>query len=271
MQIEWALVLFTAVSGIGAWLFVADVLGRLLKTRNEASCIEPIVALVLTIVGGLLSVLHLAHPERIIEALNRPTSGIFIEACLIGLLALIIVVYLVLMVRKASDAAQKAIGVIGIVVAVVLSFMCGESYVMAARPAWNNIALPLSYAGTAAAAGAATNLLIKAIRKVQGDELRFNGYCAIVGAGLGLITALVFCLFGADSLSQTQSLTTGWIVTLFAGLVVSCACSAIAIKKANLSAILAALTCVGALAGAISVRCVMWLIGAGTLDFFNML
>ena len=47
MEIQWALVLFTVVSGAGAWLFACSMLGYLLKKDAAPSKMETIVAFVL--------------------------------------------------------------------------------------------------------------------------------------------------------------------------------------------------------------------------------
>ena len=51
MEIQWALVLFTVISGAGAWLFACSVLGHLLKKAPETSKMETVVAFVLLAVG----------------------------------------------------------------------------------------------------------------------------------------------------------------------------------------------------------------------------
>lgn len=80
MEIQWSLVLFTVVAGAGAWQFAAAMIEALAK-KDELPCrAESIVAFVLLVVGGCLSVTHLKHVDRILEALNHPASGIFVEA-----------------------------------------------------------------------------------------------------------------------------------------------------------------------------------------------
>jgi anaerobic dimethyl sulfoxide reductase subunit C (anchor subunit) len=306
MQIEWALVLFTTVSGAGACLFVAHVLGFLLEkdggTGNATSRIEPAVALALTVLGGVFSVLHLAHPERILEALNRPTSGIFIEAALVGILSLVIVIYLVAILRKASFGVLKVIGIVGAIVAVVLAFECGASYVMQARANWNTWALPLAYLGTAVAAGTAANLLVKTLRHVRPAALRFAGASALVGSALGIVTTLAYYLASGGDLFSVEENLSVWVLVLFVGLVLACVLSAVVIRNiragtgvaadrnaeaaisaadggvadavkttGNTSAVLAGIVVACALVAAIALRVTMWLLGTGTLDFFQML
>ncbi len=142
MEIQWALVLFTVISGAGAWLFACSMLGHLLKKAPETSKMETVVAFVLLAVGGCMSVLHLSHVDRILEALNHPTSGIFIEAAMIGVLCLILAVYFIMLMRGTSEKARTVVGILGMLLGVVFTYACGSSYMMEGRPAWETIALP---------------------------------------------------------------------------------------------------------------------------------
>jgi anaerobic dimethyl sulfoxide reductase subunit C (anchor subunit) len=271
MAIEWTLVLFTAVSGTGAWIFVSAVLGELLKKDEAVGKAEAIVAFVLVAVGGCLSVLHLQHPEHILEALNRPASGIFIEALLIGLTALVIVGYVVMVWRKVNTHARRVVAVVGLVLAVALSFACGSSYMMAARPAWDSIFLPLAYLGTAAAAGTSCNLLIKVVRKQGAESVKFASILALAGGILGAITALAYCLMASNLLLSNEDSVLIWLIALFLTLAVSVISSAFVGRQAKKELSLAAIATAGGVVGAISLRAVMWLAGAPVLNFFDLL
>lgn len=194
MEIQWALVLFTVVSGAGAWLFAFSMLGSLLKKDAAPGKMETITAFVLVAVGGCMSVMHLSHVDRILEALNHPTSGIFIEAAMIGVLCVILAVYFVLLARNSSEKARTAVGVLGLLVGMVFTYACGSSYLMEARPAWQTVTLPLAYFGTAASAGAGLNLLLKAVQKRDEQAVSFAGLMAVVGGALGAVLAAAFCI-----------------------------------------------------------------------------
>ena len=66
-----------------------------------------VLALVLAVVGGIASVTHLSHPDRIMAVLSHPTAGIFLEALLIGLFIAAVAVYVILLKRDASAGAAK--------------------------------------------------------------------------------------------------------------------------------------------------------------------
>ena len=112
MEAQWSLVLFTVISGAGAWLFATSMAGALAKKNALPTKVETIVTIVLLVVGGIASVTHLKHVDRIFEALNHPTSGIFVEAALIGVLVVLAAIYLIMLVRKSGESGTKIVGVI---------------------------------------------------------------------------------------------------------------------------------------------------------------
>lgn len=146
MSIEWPLVFFTLFVGLGCGTFVASIVMTEWYGKEEQIKVKGVlIALIALIIGGVSSVLHLGHPERIFGALGHPTSGIFMESTMIGLLGLDIIIYLLALQRNATARTRKIIGTIGIVLALVLAFAVGDSYVMSARPAWDTIILPAFY------------------------------------------------------------------------------------------------------------------------------
>ncbi|MCB6526864.1 dimethyl sulfoxide reductase anchor subunit family protein [Eggerthella lenta] len=270
MEIQWALVLFTVISGAGAWLFACSMLGYLLKKDAAPSKMETIVAFVLVAVGGCMSVAHLSHVDRILEALNHPTSGIFVEAAMIGVLCVILAVYFVLVVRGSSEKARTAVGVLALLVGVVFTYACGSSYMMEGRPAWNNVALPLAYFGTAASAGAGLNLLLKAVQKRDGAAVSFAGLLAVVGGALGLVLAAAFCISAGAYVAAADNGAMAGTVALFVALAAVVACGAVALKQPKSALALGAIALVAGVAAATLLRVVMWLIGTPFMDFFLM-
>ncbi len=154
MDIQWPLVFFTLFVGLGCGTFVGSVAltewcGKAKQIRTASS----IIALAAFAVGGLSSTMHLGHPERMFGALGHPTSGIFLESTMIGLVGFDIIIYLLALRRNAADQVLKAIGTVGALLAVVLAFANGDAYVMAARPAWNTLILPILYVASAGVMG----------------------------------------------------------------------------------------------------------------------
>ena len=268
MEIQWALVLFTVVSGAGAWLFACSMLGYLLKKDEEPNRAETIVSFVLVAVGGCMSVMHLSHVDRILEALNHPTSGIFVEAAMIGVLCVILAVYFVLLVRGSSKTARTVTGVLALIVGVVFTYMCGSSYLMEARPAWQTIALPLAYFGTAASAGAGLNLFMKAVQKRGGAAVSFAGLLAVIGGALGAVLAAAFCIAAGSYLAEAQNGAIAWAVALFVAAAVVVVCGAVAMKRPGNALAWGTIALVAGFVAAIALRAAMWLVGSPFMNFF---
>lgn len=267
MEIQWSLVLFTVVAGAGAWQFAAAMIEALAKKDELPGRAESIVAFVLLVVGGCLSVTHLKHIDRILEALNHPTSGIFVEAAMIGVTCALIAVYLILLVRKSSQGALVGVGLAAAIVGVVFTFACGASYMMDARAVWCTPALPAAYGLTAAGAGFAVNLLMKAVLKRDGASTGLAGLLAIIGVAVGAVVAAVFVL-GTGEIAL--AVAGPWVVLLFVGAVVAVVCGAVAWKMPQGALACGIVGTVGAVACAIALRVVMWLVGTPLLDFFLM-
>ena len=268
MEIQWSLVLFTALSGTGAWLFACMGVDEFRATTKKTVLPACIVSLVLLIVGGLFSVTHLSHPERMLAALNNPTSGIFIEALLLGLLALVIIVYAILVKREASAPARKVFAVVGIVLAVVLSYECGASYMMDAHETWNTVTLPLSYLGTAAASGTSLYLLLCALRKEGEAAVKLAATLVVAGGALGLVLALVYGLVSGVAFGDYAIVF--WLAPVVCGGVAPIAFGALALKKPAAALGYGVIAFVGGLIGAVGMRCLMWLVGEALMSLFGV-
>ncbi|SDE38556.1 dimethyl sulfoxide reductase anchor subunit family protein [Sporomusa acidovorans] len=154
MNIQWPLVFFTLFIGLGCGTFAGSViLTEWYGKAKQIRTISSLIAIVSIGVGGVSSTLHLGHPERMFGALGHPTSGIFMESALSFLLGLAIIIYLLALRRNAAAATCKAIGTVGAVLAVGLTFVNGDAYVMASIPAWNTWILPAFYLTSAAVMG----------------------------------------------------------------------------------------------------------------------
>ena len=266
MEIAWSLVLFTALTGCGGWLFVGVAIDEFTQKTSKANFISAIVALVLMIVGGLCSVTHLAHPENMLAALNHPTSGIFVEAVLVGIASAFIIVYLIAYGRNAT--LRRICAVAGAVVGVALSFMAGHSYLMDAVSNWNTMLLPLAYLGTAAASGFGVYALIAGIRHGQTTEadLKIAFILLTVGGIAAALTSLLY-LMGVMDAADLMLVAVGAVAV---GGVEPLACGVAGLKATNSATLLAAIATVGALIGAVCLRCAMWMAYVPLENFFGI-
>lgn len=270
MEIQWSLVLFTAITGMGACLFSFAMLQALLGRGKMPGKVTCITSFAMLVVGGCISVTHIIHHlDRIVEALGHPTSGIFIEALGTGIMCLLIAVYFIMLYRKASDTGLKVVGTIAAIVGVVFAFECGNSYFMGSRPAWTTLLLPLGYCLTALAGGSAVNLLLKAVGKAERDEVAFAGKLCIIGSALGLVGAIAFAISAggyvasaAGAIAWTALMIILFVATLLLGLY--------SYKKDGNAVSVGACATATAFVGVVAYRIVMWLVGTPVLDFFMM-
>lgn len=190
MEIQWPLVLFTLFSSMGGCLFVFVAINEFTKKSSVDGFMPALVSVILAVVGGLCSVLHLEHVERMMNALSHPTSGIFVEAVLIGCLVVCVAIYL-LCLKRGAQAGIKVFAVLGAVFGIALSFMAGHSYIMAAIATWDTILLPTGYLFTALPMGAALYWALAA----KGDAASsFMAKCTIVCGILGFIGTVAYAV-----------------------------------------------------------------------------
>ena len=272
MEIQWSLVLFTTLTGLAAWLFVCVAADEFLGRAKKAAFPAAVASLVIAIVGGLASVTHLSHPDRIMGALSHPTSGIFTEAVLVGCLIVCVAIYLVLLKRRAGATARKVVAVIGAVFGVLLSFMAGESYLMSARPNWNTQLLPLGYMLTAIPSGVGAYLTVVGLVAGKSEDagetsLDVKPYATalLAGGALSAVGALAYTLSAGASDGAVFALLA---LAVVAGGVVPCAAGALLPKKMQSLVALGAASCACALVGAIAYRCIMWLVTVPVADLF---
>lgn len=264
MTIQWSLVLFTALTGIGGWTFVCVAADEFLGRAKTAAFPAAVVAFALSAVGGLASVTHLSHPDRIMGALGHPTSGIFTEAVLVGCVCVFVAIYLVMLKRGASDGARKAVAVIGAVFGVLISFMAGESYLMSSRPNWDTQLLPLGYMLTAMPGGIACYLAVAA---AKAKEAKLDQYAkALLVAGvLGVLGTVAFAV--AAGQSDGSALGFAAASAVLAG-VVPAIVGALLPKKPQQAMTLAVAALACAAVGIVCYRCLMWVVSEPVSNLF---
>ena len=268
MAIQWSLVLFTVISGAGAWLFACAGLAELKAPAKKAAFAMAILAVVLMAVGGICSVTHLSHPERVLGALAHPAPGIFLEALLLGITAVVAIIYAVLVKREAGAGVRKVLGIVGFILAIAFTFSCGSSYMMASHPMWNTVALPLAYMGTAAASGTALFLLIASAMHEEVETVKLAGILTMAGGALALVLGIVYGFAGGVAMGSQAALF--WIGVVVCGGIAPLVCGIAATKKADNALALGAVAFVGGLIGSGALRCLMWLVGAALMSLFGV-
>ncbi len=264
MEIEWPLVLFTALTGCGGWMTACIAVADLKKVAVKSALATSIVAFVMLAVGGTASVFHLAHPTRIMYALSHPTSGIFVEAALIGVCLVALGLYIVALMRKSPAPFRMACVVAAGVIGVVLSFMAGHSYMMEAIPSWDNEFLPIGYLFTAAPSGVALYAIVCSVRKEEG----VLAPCCIALLVAGVLSIISASIYGVLYVTVDAAVMLLWGLCVVVGGVLPTALAALVRKKPELALPLMSAGFVCAIAGSIAYRCVMWLNGEKSADFF---
>ena len=274
MEIQWPLVFFTLFVGLGSGIILAVV--YLTEIRREALPIRMpgmILALVMLGLGGMSSTMHLGHPERIFGALGHPTSGIFMEAAVMGIVSFLVFVYLVALYRQANDGLRRTIGIAAAVLAFVMAFVNGDAYVMASRPAWNTWLLPFFYAVSAPVFGCFSAAVLMQ-RFCPGDAAqerlpRLTVYALILQAVVLLAYLVHIALAPYPAVTRSLGfIFTGAPAPLFWGgiLAAGFVIPGILLRRGTRFMPLG-LLCV--LAGGIAFRITMFLIGSGVRNFFG--
>ncbi len=226
MSIQWELLLFSLLValGMGCFAFVAvtEWLGKLENIRLPGA----ITSLLALGIGGIISSLHLGHPERIFHILGNIKSGIAQEFIITAVIGAVIVLYIGLLIWKgASDGARKNVATIGLLVSVIAVFSTGRIYVLPARPAWNTFIIPILFVATAAALGLFTMYIwtvLKEKDEVIIQKVNKAAFFAQISFAIMIVSYIIY-LFVApfpDPSRSPQRLLAGDLSLLFWGAVV---------------------------------------------------
>lgn len=259
MEIQWPLVLFTLLTGMGGCMLLFVCANEFKRFSQKDPFVSGLVAFVVTVVGGFASVLHLSHPENIMNALTRPSSGIFVEAALIGIMCVFVAVFLILVKRGKRNVA-KVFAVLGAVFGLALSFMAGHSYIMVAYDAWNTELLPLAYLGTSLAMGSTLYWVIACPGEENGSLL--IALATVACGAVSFLTVLAYSL-----VSGAFSFAPVYIGFSLAGAAVTVAFGLAGRRKPGRQIAIIALA--AAVVSGLCFRMAMWAVGMNVYGFFS--
>ncbi|KUO57969.1 MAG: hypothetical protein APF84_16410 [Gracilibacter sp. BRH_c7a] len=274
MEIQWTLVLFTLLTGMGAGIFafvsVAEILGKMEKIRPTGA----LFALGLIIVGGLASVFHLSHPTRAINVLGNLNTAFGREFVLLGIVVVLIASYIMVIKRDASPSIKKAVSIAGLLSSVILAFEIGATYVLPAQPAWNTYLLPLVYLASAGVLGI-FGIYVIVSRKESEHEQEQGLIGGINTIALGAIVTQAVLVFtyishlGTSMYTDISVLTTStglmmfWLGVFAVGLLIPFILT-LWFKKSGKNALnIAAISLACSLIGGIAFRAMMYTLGSG--------
>jgi DMSO reductase anchor subunit len=278
MEVQWPLVFFTLLTGLGvgafAFVAIAEWLGKAERTR----LLGAITAIVAMAAGGIASIFHLGHIERIFNVLGNFGSGLYQEMILMGLTGLAVLIYIIMLRKGSSAGARKAIALIGLVLAIMLSVAMGTSYVLTARPAWNTFLLPIVYVASAAVLGI-FSMYVWASRKEEKSTVTGVNKTTLIALIVQVVLVAGYIVFlavapYADPARSPARLLAGdisvifWLGIVMIGLVIPLWLTAFHTARRILTPFTLAVVGLGCvLVGGIAFRVLMYILGSSIEQF----
>lgn len=278
MEIQWPLLIFSVLLGASSGIFVFLAIGEITKKFQNVRFAGALIALVCLAVGGCVSVLHMGHPERAVHLLGNVSSGLAKELLATAAMGIALIIYLVT-TKKNYTAASRIVAVIGGILGLVLPFIAGASYLIAARPAWNSITLPLMYVGAGLAVGFLIMSLVVVVKSKDESERKLALKLALGGVVVMVITAIAYVAWIAHAPHQADSrsierLISGdmavafWGAVVFIGLIVPLVSSVLAYLKGKVVYLGIALA--ASLVGIVALRIIMYFVGTSVEQFIYL-
>lgn len=255
-------------------VFASAALSDLMKKGEDKSRFTAdVIGMVLLIVGGWCSLLHLALPENVMAAVTNifSFSGISIELVLLGITFILAFIYAIMLKRETVGTARKVVAVAGIVAAVLLAFFCGHGYVMVGRPLWNTNLLPFAYLGTALGTGGFLFACIQSKRGNAVEDVVALKTWYLATSVISAVTVAAYVVFLAASAGLKDAALIYAVVALL-GCVVALTCGISFFLKPAENKVFA-IACLGAvtsLIAGLAVRMLMWAVCAGYLELFSV-
>ncbi|WP_295996171.1 DmsC/YnfH family molybdoenzyme membrane anchor subunit [uncultured Adlercreutzia sp.] len=186
MELQWPLILFTTFVAWCAGTFATQAYLALRGKGEKIQFTCWIVSAVLLVIGGIAVFLHLEHWERIFNGFGHLTSGITQEFIAIVVLAVIALIYLV-MIKRNDGKVPAWCAICAIVASVALVFVAGHSYLMEARPAWDNMLWVVSLLGAGCIMGPAT---VAAVSGFMGEDASELSPVVLIGSIVNAVASV---------------------------------------------------------------------------------
>ncbi len=230
---ELPLAIFTTLAPIGAGAYLAIAI-LLFSTTLEYEALRKVdrasvVPLIMTIVGFIASVFHLANPLHGMWAFSRVGHSPLSNEITVGVIFLVIaaVCTILALTGKLSVSARKACAVVVAAAAIVFAVFAGLAYHMETIPTWGSVFVPIQMAGFAIVGGSVFGGALLALVGVGGRRESASAavpllVAAIVGAALaavGVMGQLASAMALENALVSGQTLVAGAAPFSMAGLV----------------------------------------------------
>ena len=271
-KIQWPLVLFSMLAGCGGCCFAFAGVAGALGESTTVTLWATGISLVLVVVGAVCSMMHLATPRHAFAAVTHllSFSGISVELIMLGVVSALMAAYGAACLWFDNELVRLVLGIAGAVAGVVLAFVTGHGYLISSKPTWNTKKLPLAYTGTALVAG---GFLYAAVSVATGGVWAMELPVKLLLAACAVFSAVTVAAYLGHLGMQTakKNPTLFWVGIVVCGLVVPLACAAILLAPLPSMAFVAvaAVGFAAAMAGGLSLRMLMWIVGAGFLFFFE--
>ena len=271
-KIQWPLVLFSMLAGCGGCCFAFAGVAGALGESTTVTLWATGISLVLVVVGAVCSMMHLATPRHAFAAVTHllSFSGISVELIMLGVVSALMAAYGAACLWFDNELVRLVLGMAGALAGVVLAFVTGHGYLISSKPTWNTKKLPLAYTGTALVAGGFLYEVVSvATGGVWAMELPVKLLLAVCAVFSAVTVAAYLGHLGMQTAKKNPTLF--WVGIVVCGLVVPLACAAILLAPLPSMAFVAvaAVGFVAAMAGGLSLRMLMWIVGAGFLFFFE--
>lgn len=271
-KIQWPLVLFSMLAGCGGCCFAFAGVAGALGESTTVTLWATGISLVLVVVGAVCSMMHLATPRHAFAAVTHllSFSGISVELIMLGVVSALMAAYGAACLWFDNELVRLVLGIAGAVAGVVLAFVTGHGYLISSKPTWNTKKLPLAYTGTALVAG---GFLYAVVSVATGGVWAMELPVKLLLAACAVFSAVTVAAYLGHLGMQTakKNPTLFWVGIVVCGLVVPLACAAILLAPLPSMAFVAvaAVGFAAAMAGGLSLRMLMWIVGAGFLFFFE--
>ena len=194
----------------------------------------------------------------------------------------------VLVVKRNRPSSPRSAGVLGAVLGLVLPFVAGASYLIAARPAWDSIALPLMFLGAGLALGMTLMCGLVLLKGRAAEEGGFALKLALAGVVIMAVTTVAYVVWIAiapyqaptrsiDRLISGDLAVMFWAGVVVIGIVVPVALAVLACVQATKGAggtvapkqlamyLFGACACTAI--GAVVIRIIMYAVGTSVEQF----
>lgn len=199
---EFPLFVFTTLGGLGAGFYFACTIWSVEGKRKNV--FVAFISLALLVIGGIALMLHLGHPERLLNAFSNPAAGITQEAVVSTLFGACLFLDLVICFFKGK--VEKPLRWICSALGIVLSCVMGYAYFSyASMDAWHAFpTIPLFVFGNLAmgfALYAAFEKTRFAHKPLVVSEVVFDVFMVVVCA----CEAVLFAKLGMTPVPQVMS------------------------------------------------------------------